>query len=170
MACNLSFSFYSHQMPPPRSSPDQPFATVQTALDNGCQVDALCLDCDRVSRLDLSRLTSLGRAGTALIRLPMACQSAPQLLPRQTVKQPHQHQETVQPPLSIGFGRKPVNEAMPPIREVFDDLEAGSDWGDVVIVHIFNVPRLGDRRQVRILLTMSETGHCSFLLGGRGAL
>jgi hypothetical protein len=43
-----------------RQSSDAPLPTVRSALDAGCQVDALCLSCDRVSRLDLARRIKSG--------------------------------------------------------------------------------------------------------------
>jgi hypothetical protein len=47
-----------HKLDSPRPNPDRPLPTVQTALDNGCQADAQCLDCDHGSRLDLPELAA----------------------------------------------------------------------------------------------------------------
>jgi hypothetical protein len=43
-----------------------PLPTVQTALDNGRQVDALSVDCDNVSRLGLLKLCADGCGGDAV--------------------------------------------------------------------------------------------------------
>jgi hypothetical protein len=53
--------------------PDTPLATVKTALAAHCNVDALCLNCDRVRRLDFVALAGAGRLNTPLIRLPLRC-------------------------------------------------------------------------------------------------
>jgi hypothetical protein len=41
----------------PPAAPDMPLPTVRTALAAHCVLDALCLECDRVRRLDLAALT-----------------------------------------------------------------------------------------------------------------
>jgi hypothetical protein len=56
---------------PLRADPDRPLPTVSTALDNGCQVDALCHAFNNVSRFALSRLAAFGYADVALIHLPL---------------------------------------------------------------------------------------------------
>lgn len=53
--------------------PDTPLPTVQTALDNGCLVDALCLDCPNISRLDLPKLAETGYGHIPLVWLPLRC-------------------------------------------------------------------------------------------------
>ena len=51
-----------------RTNPDRPLPTVRGALQNGCQVDALCLTCDNVSRLGLLKLSDNGYGDVPLIR------------------------------------------------------------------------------------------------------
>jgi len=53
-----------------RDDPNRPFPAVQTALWNGFQVDALCLDCDHISRPDLAGLSREGCGHVRLIWLP----------------------------------------------------------------------------------------------------
>jgi hypothetical protein len=56
-----------------RHDPDRPLPTVRSALANGCQVDALCQDCENISRLDRVRLAPLGYGALPLIELPLIC-------------------------------------------------------------------------------------------------
>jgi len=58
----------------PSVEPVMPLPTVRTALAGYCLVDALCLECDRVRRLDLLALASNGYRDTPLIRLPLRCE------------------------------------------------------------------------------------------------
>ena len=53
--------------------PDRPLTTVGTAIAAECIVDALCLDCDHIRRLDLPAPTARGMQDTPLIRLPLRC-------------------------------------------------------------------------------------------------
>jgi hypothetical protein len=50
-----------------------PLPTVRTALAAYCLVDALCLECDRVRRLDLRALPGWYRE-TPLRSLPLRCE------------------------------------------------------------------------------------------------
>jgi hypothetical protein len=56
-----------------RDTSDTPLPTVQTALANGCQVDALCLECPNISRLDLAKLAETGYGHIPLIWIPLRC-------------------------------------------------------------------------------------------------
>ena len=60
-------------MPTRSITSDRPLPTVATALANGCQVDALCLTCDHIGRLDLLKLSQSCRADVPLIELPLVC-------------------------------------------------------------------------------------------------
>ena len=53
--------------------PNDPFATVQSAIAAGCIVHALCQRCDRVTRLDLETLSGTGYGKSALGQLPLKC-------------------------------------------------------------------------------------------------
>ena len=46
----------------------RPLATVATAMEAGCRVDALCSDCQSIRRFDLAKLARDGRT-----ELPLRC-------------------------------------------------------------------------------------------------
>jgi hypothetical protein len=71
--CSLSVLGYASAMAYPPAPPDMPLPTVRTALAAHCTVDALCLDCDRVRRLDLTALARR-HVDTPLRTLPLRCE------------------------------------------------------------------------------------------------
>jgi hypothetical protein len=60
-------------MEQPRRRGYQALATVQTALTAQRRVDALCLKCEHMRRLDLAHLAGRGHENTPLTRLPLRC-------------------------------------------------------------------------------------------------